>query len=259
MKQSESGFQLEDKGLLITGGDGGIGKGIALRFASYGVNIVFTWHRNRKRAEETEKLIKSKGVSVLSLQCDVTVCRDIENTVRKAKDFLQTIDILVNNAGIYPVSPFFQMSEKEWDETMDTNLKGVHFFTRTVAETMKKQKTPGSIINIASIEGEDPAAGHAHYDASKGGLIIYTRAAALELAHQGIRVNAISPGLIWNEGIEESWPDGVNRYLKAVPLGRLGMPEDIADACLFFASPFSRWITGVNLRVDGGLQATSRY
>ena len=259
MQQLDDGFRLEGKDVLITGGDGGIGRGIVQRFASLGSNIAFTWYRNRDKAEETENLIRDCNVSVLSLQCDVSSSRDVSETVSKTIDFLGGIDVLVNNAGIYPVCSLFEMVEDDWDTTLGVNLKGVHLMTKAVSQSMADKKISGTIINIASIEGEDPAVGHAHYDASKGGVIAYTKAAALELAENGIRVNAVSPGLIWNEGIEESWPDGVNRYLNAVPLGRLGMPKDIADACLFLASPLSSWITGINLRVDGGIQATSRY
>src|SRR4029079_17894897 len=110
-----------------------------------------------------------------------------------------------------------------------------------------RQGNGGAIVNITSIEAESPAAGHSHYNAAKAGVLMYTRAAALELAAHGIRVNAVAPGLIWREGIEEAWPDGVARWKRAAPLGRLGRAEDVADACLFLASPAARWITGASL------------
>ncbi|MDQ4078313.1 MAG: SDR family oxidoreductase, partial [Chloroflexota bacterium] len=118
---------------------------------------------------------------------------------------------------------------------------------------MIEQGAGGAIVNIASIEAERPAPLHAHYNAAKGGVLMYTRSAALELGPHGIRVNAVSPGLIWREGIEEQWPEGVARWREAAPLTRLGRPEDVADACLFLASPAARWISGTNLVVDGGV------
>src|SRR5258706_66112 len=119
----------------------------------------------------------------------------------------------------------------------------------------KGKGASGVIVNITSIEAENPAPSHSHYNAAKGGALMFTRAAAAELGPHGIRVNAVAPGLMWSEDIEQNWPDGVARFRAAAPLGRLGMPEDVADACLFLASPAARWITGASLTVDGGVMA----
>jgi NAD(P)-dependent dehydrogenase (short-subunit alcohol dehydrogenase family) len=118
---------------------------------------------------------------------------------------------------------------------------------------MIAQGEGGAVVVITSIEAENPAPSHSHYNASKGGALMFTRAAASELGPHGIRVNAVAPGLMWTEGIEQGWPDGVARFRRAAPLGRLGMPEDVADACLFLCSPAARWITGASLTVDGGV------
>jgi NAD(P)-dependent dehydrogenase (short-subunit alcohol dehydrogenase family) len=118
---------------------------------------------------------------------------------------------------------------------------------------MIAQGQGGAIVNVTSIEAENPAPAHSHYNAAKAGAAMHTRAAAQELGPHGIRVNAVAPGLVWREGLDEAWPDGVARYLNAAPLGRLGQPEDVADACLFLASPAARWITGASLTVDGGV------
>ena len=124
---------------------------------------------------------------------------------------------------------------------------------------MIAQGDGGAVVNIASIEGINPAPNHSHYNAAKGGVLMLTRSMANELGEQGIRVNAVSPGLIWRPGLEQDWPDGVARYQKAAPLKRLGQPEDVADACLFLASHASRWITGINLIVDGGVLTNQIY
>jgi NAD(P)-dependent dehydrogenase (short-subunit alcohol dehydrogenase family) len=145
------------------------------------------------------------------------------------------------------------MSDQEWDQTVAANLRSVHLCTQSAAREMIGQKRAGAIVNVASIEAENPAPQHAHYDAAKAGVVMYTRAAANELGPYGIRVNCVSPGLIWRENLDRDWPEGVSAYLRAVPLGRLGNPADVADGCLFLASPAARWITGANLVVDGGV------
>jgi NAD(P)-dependent dehydrogenase (short-subunit alcohol dehydrogenase family) len=150
------------------------------------------------------------------------------------------------------------MTDDEWDSVVDANLRSVFLCTQAAAHQMIAQGADDApntraIVNVATIEAVNPAPNHSHYDAAKGGVLMHTRASAFELAAHGIRVNAVSPGLIWREGIEESWPDGVERWLKAAPLTRLGMPDDVADACLFLASSAARWITGANLLVDGGV------
>jgi NAD(P)-dependent dehydrogenase (short-subunit alcohol dehydrogenase family) len=145
------------------------------------------------------------------------------------------------------------MTASQWDEVIDANLRTSFLCTQAAARQMVRQGGEGAIVNVASIEGTHPAPGHSHYNAAKAGVLMHTRAAAQELATHGIRVNAVAPGLIWREGIEEAWPEGVERWTRAAPLRRLGRPEDVADACLFLASAGARWITGATLTVDGGV------
>ncbi len=151
------------------------------------------------------------------------------------------------------------MDVAQWDAVLAATLRSVFLMTQAAARQMIAQGGGGAIVNISSIEAENPAPGHSHYNAAKGGVLMYTRAAANELGPHGIRVNAVAPGLIWTPGLETNWPEGVARFLRAAPLGRIGTPEDVADACLFLASPAARWITGASLTVDGGVLTHQVY
>ena len=252
-------FDFSGKVVLVTGAGRGIGTGIALRFAHAGAGVVVSYRTSEAGARAVSQAIQALGVRALTLQADVRKKADVEALIARAVDGLGRLDILINNAGPYPVAPLLEMSEAQWDEVLDSNLRGVHLCTQAAAAQMIRQGAGGAIVNIASIEAENPAHGHSHYDAAKAGVVMHTRSAARELGPHRIRVNSVSPGVIWQEGIEEDWPDGVNRYLKAVPLGRLGSFEDVADACLFLASPAARWITGANLVVDGGVMTNTVY
>ncbi|MFN8446770.1 MAG: SDR family oxidoreductase, partial [Caldilineaceae bacterium] len=173
--------------------------------------------------------------------------------VEQAVAAMGRIDMLVNNAGTYPLHSLLEMTASAWDEVINANLRSAFLCTQAVARQMLAQGSGGAIVNITSIEAENPAPLHSHYNAAKAGLAMLTKSSALELGRNGIRVNAVAPGLIWREGIEQAWPDGVERWQRRAPLGRLGMPEDVADACLFLASAAARWITGATLLVDGGV------
>lgn len=180
----------------------------------------------------------------------------VDNCIQEVERFAGSagLSVLVNNAGIYPVKPLLDLDLASWREVMDANLDSAHLFTRAAARIMG----PGSaVVNIASNEGLRPVRSHAHYAVSKAALIHYTAAAALELAPLGIRVNAISPGLIDRPGLAEQWPQGYDRYVSIAPLGRPGSPEEVGHACLFLASKAAAWITGANLVVDGGAGAVS--
>ena len=209
------------------------------------------FYSHHKNAEKFASQIRNTGGDAIISQADLTKRADVTSLFNQAKKHFGKVDILINNAGIYPTSHTLETSEEEWDAVLDTNLKAIYFCTQEAGKIMKSQGG-GVIINISSIESIFPANMHAHYSASKAGVNQYTKSTARELALYGIRVNAVSPGLIWKEGIEESWPDGVNRWLDSAPLKRIGRSADVADACLFLASPAARWITGINLIVDGG-------
>jgi NAD(P)-dependent dehydrogenase (short-subunit alcohol dehydrogenase family) len=168
------------------------------------------------------------------------------------------IDALVNNAGIQPVVPFVDLTDEEWTEMIDVNLTATHLLTQAAARAMK-ESGGGSIVHIASIEAHHPTPVHGHYAVSKAGLVMHARAAALAWGPHGVRVNSISPGLIARPGIEEQWPEGVGRWHAAAPLSRLGTPEDVGDACVFLCSELSRWITGIDLVVDGGVLTSTTW
>jgi NAD(P)-dependent dehydrogenase (short-subunit alcohol dehydrogenase family) len=182
---------------------------------------------------------------------DETAC---ERVIRTATDVFGRLDALVNNAGIQPVQDLASMTLDDWRAVVDTNVGATFACTQAAARVMAAAGG-GSITHIASIEGSQPAYGHAHYAASKAAVIMHARAAAIEYGPRGIRVNTVSPGLIHRDGIEETWPDGVGRWLRAAPLGRLGRGSDVADACVFLASPMASFITGHDLVVDGGMSA----
>jgi NAD(P)-dependent dehydrogenase (short-subunit alcohol dehydrogenase family) len=245
--------------VIVTGSGSGLGTGIAIRFAEAGAAVVVNYRASQAGAQAVVAHIEQLGGQAIAAQADVTQKADVERLLAQTLAAFGQLNVLVNNAGIYPLSFLVDMSESEWDAVIDANLRSVFLCTQAAAKQMMAQGSGGAIVNIASIEGENPAPLHSHYDAAKGGVLMHTMAAANELGPHGIRVNAVSPGLIWREGLAEAWPDGVARYKKAVPLGRLGLADDIADACLFLASPAARWITGVNLRVDGGVMTKQIY
>jgi NAD(P)-dependent dehydrogenase (short-subunit alcohol dehydrogenase family) len=246
-------LDLTGRSALVTGGGRGIGAAIARRLGEAGAAVVVNFRTSADGASAVAREISDAGGKAVAIEADVTRSEEVERLMAGAIAVHGGLDLLVNNAGIYPVSTLLEMDEEEWDAVVDANLKSVHLCTRTAAAWMIEQGKGGAIVNIASIEGHAPAPMHAHYDAAKAGVIMHTRSAAQELGPHGIRVNAVSPGLIHAEGIEEAWPEGVQRWLDAVPLGRMGRRVEVADACLFLASPAAGWITGAVLPVDGGV------
>jgi NAD(P)-dependent dehydrogenase (short-subunit alcohol dehydrogenase family) len=252
-------FNLHGKVVAITGSGSGMGGRIAQRFAEAGADVVLHYHHSAEGAQKTADAICSTGNQVLVLQADLSQAGQVEQFIRQIFQRFGRLDVLVNNAGIYPVTPLVDLQPDEWQHVIDANLTSAYLCTRLAVREMIARTQIGSIVNIASIEAINPAPGHAHYCAAKAGLVMFTRSVAPELGKHGIRINCISPGLINKPGLAQSWPDGVNRWMEAVPLQRLGEPEDVADACLFFASPASRWITGAELVVDGGILSCQVY
>ncbi len=252
-------LDLTGQTVIVTGGGNGLGAGIARRFAEAGAAVVVNYRRSKMGAHEVVGHIQEQGGQAIAVQADVTQKEEVERLIAHAVGEYGALNILINNAGIYPLTALLEMTEAEWDAVLDANLRSTFLCTQAAARQMIAQESGGAIVNIASIEGENPAPLHSHYNAAKGGVLMHTMAAAQELGPHGIRVNAVSPGLIWREGLDETWPDGVERWQKAAPLTRLGRPDDVGDACLFLASPAARWITGANLRVDGGVMASQIF
>lgn len=247
------------KVVVVTGAGRGIGAGIAHRFGGAGAAVVVNYRSSEKGARTVVGSIEELGQKAVAVKADVSRADGVGELIAATLKAFGRLDSLVNNAGVYPLASVLEMTEKAWDAVVDSNLRSAFLCTQAAARQMVEQGGGGAIVNIASIEAENPAPNHSHYNAAKAGVVMHTRAAAQELGRHGIRVNTVSPGLIWREGLDKDWPDGVERYQKAVPLGRLGQADDVADACLFLASPAARWITGANLVVDGGVLTSTVY
>jgi NAD(P)-dependent dehydrogenase (short-subunit alcohol dehydrogenase family) len=246
-------LDLSGRNVLVTGAGAGIGTGIARRFAAAGASLALNYRQSAEGARSLASEIEAGGGRAVALQADVTRRDEVEALVEAARDALGDLDVLVNNAGLYPLHPLLEMDDAAWDTVLDSNLRATFLCTQAVARHMRAAGRGGAIVNVGSIEATNPAPAHSHYDAAKGGVLMHTRAAAAELGPLGIRVNAVSPGLIWREGLDAAWPEGVERYARAAPLGRLGQYDDVGDACLFLASPLARWVTGSEMVVDGGV------
>ena len=245
-------MMLKNKTALITGGSRGIGKAIAVAMAQQGADIAVVYSGNEKAAQETIDELCTLGVRAESYSCNVADFEEVAETVKKIVSHFGTIDILVNNAGITRDNLILMMKKQDFDEVIDTNLKGAFYMTNQVSGVMLRKKK-GRIINITSVSGMMGNAGQANYAASKAGVIGLTKTTAKELASRGITCNAIAPGFVETDMAKKLGEEKLAEAKKAIPLGRLGQPEDIANAAVFLAADSASYITGVVLKVDGGL------
>ncbi len=244
--------RLKDMNIVITGAARGIGRVIALLFAEYGANVAFTGRKIDDNFISLEKELQEFGVKAKGYVSDASNFDAAQNTASEIiKDF-GSIDVLINNAGITRDNLLMRMSEKDWDDIMNVNLKSVFNWTKAVVRPMMKARK-GSIINMSSVVGVGGNAGQANYAASKAGIIGFTKSIAKELGSRNIRCNAIAPGFIETEMTKELPEKVINDWLAKIPLKRTGTPEDVANTCLFLASDLSSYITGQVITVDGGM------
>ncbi len=243
---------LQNKVALITGATRGIGRGIALNFAKNGANIAFTYVSSEEKAKAFEAELQALGIKAKGYKSDAGDFKAADELVTNVVAEFGTIDVLVNNAGITRDTLLMRMSEQQWDEVMNANLKSVFNLTKAVQRPMLKAKK-GSIINMSSVVGVKGNAGQSNYAASKAGIIGFTKSVALELGSRNIRSNAIAPGFIETEMTAALDEKVVQQWRDSIPLKRGGTTEDVANVTLFLASDMSAYVTGQCINVCGGM------
>ncbi|QDW75200.1 3-oxoacyl-[acyl-carrier-protein] reductase [Lachnospiraceae bacterium KGMB03038] len=241
-----------EKIAVVTGASRGIGRAIAIRLASEGATVIINYNGSKEKAEEVKKEIEAAGGQAAVYQCNVADYDQCEAFIQKVVKDYGRLDILVNNAGVTRDGLLMKMTETDFDQVIETNLKGTFHTIRFAARQMLRQKS-GRIVNLSSVVGVAGNAGQANYAASKAGVIGLTKSAAKELASRGITVNAVAPGFI-DTDMTSVLSDKVKEGAAAqIPLGTFGQPEDVAAAVAFLASEEGRYITGQVLHVDGGM------
>lgn len=244
--------KLEGKSAIVTGASRGIGKDIALYLASEGAKVVVNYSGSKEKAEAVVEEIKARGGNAFAAQANIDHAEDVQRLVKQTLEVFGSIDILVNNAGITRDNLIMRMKEQEWDDVLNTNLKGVFLCTKAVTRQMMKQRN-GRIINITSIVGVSGNAGQANYVAAKAGVIGLTKSSAKELASRNITVNSVAPGFITTD-MTDALPEEVkSQMLSQIPLAKFGNPEDVAKAVAFLASEDANYITGQTIHVNGGM------
>lgn len=245
-------INLQGKSALVTGGTRGIGKAIVKMLAQAGANVAFTYRSSAQIAEEFVKEIEAMGVKSIAIQSDASSFAQAQEAVNKVVEVFGALDILVNNAGITKDTLLLRMTEEQWDDVVQNNLKSVFNYTKAASKPMM-QKKAGRIINIGSIVGIMGNAGQANYAATKAGMIGFTKSVAKEFASRNILVNTIAPGWISTDMTEKLSEDLLKKINDAIPLKKAGDAEDVANAVLFLASDMAKYITGETLKVDGGM------
>jgi len=250
---NHQGHELRGKVCLVTGGSRGIGRAIVTAMADAGADVAFTYHTSRETAEALAlSVAQQKQVRCRAYQADVGVPEEMQKIVKQVEQELGPITILVNNAGITRDKSFLKMTPAMWQEVMKVDLDGVFYTTQLVAQDMVGAGW-GRIINISSVVGQTGNFGQANYAAAKGAVISLTESLARELAKKGVTVNAVAPGFIETDMVNGLPEAALNQVKAMTPMGRLGKPEEIADAVVFLASPRSAYVTGQVLAVNGGM------
>ncbi|MED3894538.1 3-oxoacyl-[acyl-carrier-protein] reductase [Priestia aryabhattai] len=243
---------LQGKVAVVTGASRGIGRAVAVELGKLGAKVVVNYSGSEAKALEVVDEIKGLGTDAIAVQANVAESDSVQAMIKEAISTFGSVDILVNNAGITRDNLLMRMKEDEWDDVINTNLKGVFLCTKAVTRQMMKQRA-GRIINISSIVGVSGNAGQANYVAAKSGVIGLTKTTAKELASRNITVNAVAPGFIATDMTDKLNKEVQAEMLKQIPLASFGQPEDVANAVAFLASDASRYITGQTIHVDGGM------
>jgi NAD(P)-dependent dehydrogenase (short-subunit alcohol dehydrogenase family) len=248
-------LDLDGKVALVTGASSGIGRATAVALAERGASVAVNFHRNESGAEETRAAVVNAGGRATVIQADVTRASDVRALVARTIEEFGALDILVNNAGsLVERLKILELTEERWDEVIDLNLKSAFLCSQAVAASMIERKT-GAIVNVSSIAGRNGGAlGSIHYSTAKGGLITMTKGFAKELAPYGVRVNAVSPGVIDTPYHERfSTPEAMKAYVGGIPLGRVGTPEEVASVIAFLASDAASYLSGETIEINGGM------
>lgn len=242
----------ENKTVVVTGASRGIGRAIAMAFAKQGANVVLNYNKSAAQAEEVVRDIEALGAKAIAVQADVSQSESAKQLIDTAVTTFGSIDVLVNNAGITKDMLLMRMTDDQFEQVVDTNLKGTFYCLKYASNYMLRQRR-GKIINMASVVGLSGNAGQANYAASKAGIIGLTKSAAKELATRGITVNAIAPGFIETEMTDALSEKVKEAYVQMIPLKRLGTVDDVANTACFLASDAANYITGQVIQVDGGM------
>ena len=243
---------LQDKVALITGGSRGIGEDIAKRYAEQGASVAFTYRSSEEAAKKIEAELQAMGVKAKGYKSDASSYEQAEALVKEVLEEFGQVDILINNAGITRDNLMLRMSEEQWDQVMETNLKSVFNLTKQIIRPMMKNRS-GSIINMSSVVGVFGNAGQANYAASKAGIIGFSKSIAKEIGSRGIRCNAVAPGFIETDMTDELDEKTKAAFLASIPMRRLGAPNEVADVCVFLGSDMSKYVSGQTISVCGAL------